>query len=265
MNKVYFILGQKCNRSCSFCYMRYSNDISSSIEVLNNIKDSIYHLIIIGGEPLLYYDKLIEIIENSKNVEEITITTNGDLLTKDNVTQLLSYKNVHLQISIYDFNSLIHIKKLFDNIDKTLLKQILIHFVFSKYNINLFRDISDTFYSKVQLWVSIDREINEDISFELIDLIEKGCLKKDMFRQYNKAGKDCKVFSNSNIIINGDKVVYDCLHRQSKGTKIIVNKDCLNCDNILCDACICNDIVENRIILCNIFRNLNIFFKESTK
>lgn len=250
-NRYYYIVTTKCNFSCSFCYMRYGNVKKSSIETLRENIDKIQHLVLIGGEPTLNIDEVIEILEFSKNVEEITLVTNGSLLTKE-IIDKLNYPNLYIQVSIYDFRTAVKISRLAN-------KQFIIHFLISDYNYNLLRLIEPMFEG-THFWVSIDREIKKDISCELFQLIDENILKKEMFRDYGHTGKKCLVFNNSNFVINGNKIVMDCLHRQSKNTKMIVNSKCLECTNELCDACICDDI-SNRDTICKIFKNLGDYYE----
>lgn len=81
-----------------------------------------------------------------------------------------------------------------------------------------------------------------------------------MFRDYGNVGKKCLVFNSSNFVINGAKIVMDCLHRQSKGTKMKIKEECLKCKNIFCDACICEDI-SNYSVICKIFKNLERYYE----
>lgn len=256
MNKVYFILTTKCNKSCDFCYMRYGNVNTSDVNVLKSIVDTIDHLIIIGGEPLLEKGKIFDILEISKNVNEITITTNGSYLTRDFMDRVNLYSNTFIQVSIYDYMTAFKVSNTINNGDY----RIIIHYVLSDNNIDIFRQTHKLF-NNYKIWISLDREIKHDISYDIMELIDSGDITMGMFRDNKTVGKNCKVFSNRNIIINGDNIVIDCLNRQSKGSKMIVNKDCLNCDNTLCDACLCDDIVLNRSVMCNIFKNIANKFK----
>lgn len=254
-NKVYFIVTKECNSACSFCYMRYGNVNESNINALKSIESTIDHLVVIGGEPLLYKDRVIKVLNMCRHVNEITITTNGKCLSTEFIELIKSYDNVYVQVSIYDYTTALNVSKFVNKCDN-----IFVHYVLSSDNIDVFRDTHHLFNGN-KVWISLDREINKDISSEILDLIDCGDITKSMFRNHDKVGKDCKVFDNTNIIINGSNIIYDCLNRQSKNTNMVVNSDCLKCANNLCDACICNDIVINRPLTCSIFKNIFDKFK----
>lgn len=255
MNRYYYVITTFCNYSCKFCYMRYGKVKKSSLEILKNNLNNIEHLVLIGGEPTLNIKEVIEVLELTKNVStinEITLVTNGSLLTNE-IVEKLNYPKLYIQVSIYDITTALKISKL-------IRKRFIIHFLISENNFNLLEIIIKMFYEKVQFWVSIDREIKKDITASLFDLIDQRILKKEMFRDYGYTGKKCLVFNKQNYVINGDELVMDCLHRQSKGTKMIVNTECVKCTNKLCDACVCDDI-SNRDVICKIFKNLEEYYE----
>lgn len=254
-NRYYYIVTTNCNYSCNFCYMRYGRVKKSSLDILKENLNNIEHLVLIGGEPTLNIKEVIEILELTKNIStinEITLVTNGSMLTNDIISKL-NYPKLYIQVSIYNLQTALKISSL-------IKERFIIHFLISENNINLLEVIIKMFYGKVQFWVSIDREIKKDITTFLFELIDKQLLKKEMFRDYGYTGKKCLVFKNANYVINGEDLVMDCLHRQSKGTKMIINKKCLKCTNKLCDACICDDI-SNRDIICKIFKNLEEYYE----
>lgn len=255
-NKVYFVLTTKCNKSCDFCYMRYNNVSTSDINTIKSIIDTIDHLIIIGGEPLLEKDRIFHILDMCKSVNEITITTNGSYLTRDFMNKVSYYTNTFIQVSIYDYMTAFKISSILSDDDT----RVIIHYVLSDNNIDIFRQTHKMF-NKHKIWISLDREISHDISCDIIELIDSGDITTNMFRDNKTVGKNCKVFSNRNIVINGNNIVKDCLNRQSKGSKMIINNNCLKCDNTLCDACLCDDIVLNRDVTCSIFKNIATKFK----
>ena len=252
MNRYYYVITTSCNYSCKFCYMRYGKVKASSLEVLKNNLGNIEHLVLIGGEPTLNFNEVLKVLEISKNIEEITLVTNGTLLTQEKLDLLAKYKNLYIQVSIYDLKTAFKIAKL-------SFKKFIIHFLISDMNFNLLPVVQKFFIDK-QFWVSLDREIKIDITPQLLNFINEGILKKEMFRDYGNIGKKCLVFNKSNFVINGSKIVMDCLHRQSKGTKMKIKEECLKCKNIFCDACICEDI-SNHSVICKIFKNLERYYE----
>ncbi|WP_051569158.1 radical SAM/SPASM domain-containing protein [Alkaliphilus transvaalensis] len=105
-------LTSNCNFRCSYCYQDGEDKLSSkflSIEewkiLLGYIKKTIrknhisnLSISLFGGEPLLDYDALIKIVKEIKALEEeeeikvsIVLITNGSLLTKSRIDELLNY------------------------------------------------------------------------------------------------------------------------------------------------------------------------------
>lgn len=104
------MLGDNCNLACRYCIQ--GNNIERPKILPKDINPSIYRfikelssknrnlcLLFYGGEPLLYLDKIKEIIENTENnYIYYMIITNGLLLTKD-IINYFNTKRVDLIIS----------------------------------------------------------------------------------------------------------------------------------------------------------------------
>lgn len=80
-----FIRLAGCNRTCSWCDTKYSwlegieMDISSVVELINKTK--LPYACWTGGEPLLQYEQIYEVIKATP-AKRHHLETNGDLLTK---------------------------------------------------------------------------------------------------------------------------------------------------------------------------------------
>lgn len=84
---VLFIRLSGCNLNCEWCDTKYHKkfveyDYRKIIEIINNSKKKI--IVWTGGEPLLQYDELKNVIKKCKSKKH-HIETNGELLTKDNI------------------------------------------------------------------------------------------------------------------------------------------------------------------------------------
>lgn len=150
--------------------MRYGKVKASSLKVLKKSIDKIQHLVIIGGEPLLNFKEVLKVLDLSKDIEEVTLVTNGTLLSQEKLDLLSKYKNLYVQVSIYDAKTAFKIAKL-------SFKKFIIHFLISDMNFNLLPVIQKLFVDK-QFWVSIDREIKIDITPQLLSFIDEEILKK---------------------------------------------------------------------------------------
>lgn len=261
--KVYYIINEKCNKECSFCYMKNTMVKKSDLTTFKMFKtdNKIYHLVLIGGEPLLNNDEVENILKISQDVEEITITTNGLLLSNSFIKKVEdNYKNTFFQISVYSYNDLLLIKSKLK--DLNLYKNIFFHLIISEETIDDLENILLLLKKQNnRIWISLDRYIKYDLINKVLSLIDNQLITKDMFRMYNKAGKECEVFKDRNIVINSDLIIKDCLNRCSINSKMRVNKECLQCDVTFCDACICDDIVLDRKTTCEFFKTLNEYFK----
>jgi uncharacterized protein len=89
-------LGFKCNFSCSYCLQTPEKvEHKSFVPVLSNINLSqLKKIELWGGEPLLYLDSIIEILDylqiNTPNIK-ISMVTNISLLNKDILSKLSEY------------------------------------------------------------------------------------------------------------------------------------------------------------------------------
>ncbi len=109
------LVTEKCSLNCSHCNMfmphyefpihRELDTIISDIDSYFNIVDyvSVFHLV--GGEPFLYpnIENVIKhILENYiTKIDKLIITTNGTILPKDTIIQLLKDNDVILSVSDY--------------------------------------------------------------------------------------------------------------------------------------------------------------------
>lgn len=110
---VEMVLTTFCSLNCRGCsaLMEYYSkrehiDLEKNIKSLSNLidaSDSIEHLRLLGGEPLLYpklYDILVYLSKQDK-VKKVTIVTNGTFLLKDNVIKILKNDKFYVFISNY--------------------------------------------------------------------------------------------------------------------------------------------------------------------
>lgn len=118
------LVTEKCTLACSYCNMfmphyefpihRELNTIKSDIDSFFNIVDyvSVFHLV--GGEPFLYpqiEDVVRYVITNYiHKIDKLIITTNGTIMPKDSMLELLKTNDVILSVSDYT-DKLPHIQK----------------------------------------------------------------------------------------------------------------------------------------------------------
>lgn len=81
---LYIILGKSCNLRCSYCNQHFEKEIDTTVsnDVYRFIeKEKPEHIVFYGGEPLLYWEAIKEIVE--KTNAKYAIITNGLLLDKE--------------------------------------------------------------------------------------------------------------------------------------------------------------------------------------
>lgn len=95
MKKLYAILTNQCNLSCDHCFIRNAPEVYQKEQFLSQIKNfDGWNIVLFGGEPTLYEDRLfdvIEVVKEKKSPTLLSITTN---LMKLNDRILDFYRNL---------------------------------------------------------------------------------------------------------------------------------------------------------------------------
>ena len=117
VSEITLMLVQSCNMSCKYCYAEEGvyndegkmdiNTAKNSFEFLvKNSKVDELGVILFGGEPLIAYDVIKELLEYIRMREKeigkkvhINMTTNGTLINEE-VEKLFETYDVHMMISI---------------------------------------------------------------------------------------------------------------------------------------------------------------------
>jgi organic radical activating enzyme len=136
------LVTEKCNLACSFCNMfiphyelpkhRDIQIILSDIDSYFNLVDyvSIFHLV--GGEPFLHPNikDIIEYIleKYSDKIDKFIITTNGTVLPKEEILEVLKNNNVILSVSNYS-NKLEKLKSKVERVVDTYKVNNINHYV----------------------------------------------------------------------------------------------------------------------------------------
>jgi organic radical activating enzyme len=136
------LVTEKCNLACSFCNMfiphyelpkhRDTQIILSDIDSYFNLVDyvSIFHLV--GGEPFLHPNikDIIEYIleKYSDKIDKFIITTNGTVLPREEILEVLKNNNVILSVSNYS-NKLEKLKSKVDRVLATYQEKNINHYV----------------------------------------------------------------------------------------------------------------------------------------
>ncbi len=132
-NGLRVLLTGKCNFSCFFCHNEgltpnSTNDTEVDVSsIIDFVKYGVRDLTLSGGEPLLVFEKIINILDtliqeiDSSTLKEleITIVTNGRLLSEDRINLLADYKikfsGIRLNVSIHSPDP-----KIYDSVTRTV-------------------------------------------------------------------------------------------------------------------------------------------------
>ena len=98
------IVTRRCNLSCGYCTEFDHSSAPVPLELLKERIDAIHRLRVVntsllGGEPLMHPD-IVEIVRYCDRKNQVSITTNGFLLTEKLVKKLNEAGLSNLQISI---------------------------------------------------------------------------------------------------------------------------------------------------------------------
>lgn len=108
---IFIMLGNSCNLNCVYClqhplvHHQIAKDINPNIygfikQVAEENDGSSFTLQFYGGEPLLYFNQIKEIVENTKDISNIhfSVITNGKLMS-DEMVEFFNSNNFGVAIS----------------------------------------------------------------------------------------------------------------------------------------------------------------------
>lgn len=132
VDSVFIAVTNKCRLKCEYCYEKFnlnqSNDISTVVwkEIIKSLQSIGVNIFILsGGEPLLDFNKLLEIlISANKELSDFHLHTSGDSITLEKVKQLkaagLKAAAVGLDNFVQEKHDIIRGKDSFSNAIKAL-------------------------------------------------------------------------------------------------------------------------------------------------
>lgn len=219
--RVFWEITNKCNLKCIHCYNHLENSQDSNFrEVINKYIDlRVKHVIIAGGEPFCL-DYLVDVLKElkEKNISS-NLITNGTLITKELMIQLIQIKYLNITISVDGLekqHDLIRGRGSFEHVLKNI--EMLI-----RHNFNI--DISLTI-----------NKLNYKSIPEIIDFFKRKKIKSILFNRYIIVDADDKeLFLNKHDI----EEIAQILERYKNDSKVNYSKwsffDFCS-DNIPCDC-----------------------------
>lgn len=277
--EIRYFLGNKCNLRCAYCDVNkdrpdpdyHEENLKLLLDTINeqNSKgNTINKVLLIGGEPTLYHDHVLEILDKIHNLtERVVIVTNGTSI--DKVKEYIKYDNVHITVS-WDglvnergFDSEPLIKYLNDN-----NKLFSVNYVIC--NSNYDRLCDDFDYVNEHYPLLIEKSLMEpipctqypdyykvdyDVFYQsLKKLYDKYPRVPMLFKRHKRKG--CPLGNPDNIVIkiNNGGVFKGCLTRNHLDVihedKICKFSDlktiCEKCGNDLCK--VCDKMIEDSMI-----------------
>ncbi|MDD3178067.1 MAG: radical SAM protein [Candidatus ainarchaeum sp.] len=154
----------KCNQNCIFCSVLQHPQRDLELSDLDLILPFIHNNQIVqisGGEPLLNTNLIKWVKEIKKKTRFISLTTNGTLLNKDNLNELINLGVNCFIISLHsntinnfkkitttdNFNNVINCLELFKKINNSSIK-VIVNTVITKYNISEIFDLFKMLHEK---------------------------------------------------------------------------------------------------------------------
>ena len=125
--RVVLELTTACTLNCKYCnnLMNFYTHprhielktLKDAVDALSAAVDEVIILEMIGGEPFLYpeLEEILQYVINKEKILSVEITTNGTIVPKSNVLNLLSNDKVTVRVSVYPNSSKIEeLKNTFD-------------------------------------------------------------------------------------------------------------------------------------------------------
>lgn len=166
-NRVYALITRHCNLTCKYCVIRNCNETFDEKKFIDQLSNFDGTIILFGGEPTLYHDRLFKIYNNPNISHKITsITTNMMSIDNDLIDLFNNMRGVATSWNPDRFNNdeyeiwLDNISRLNGNINKKVM--VLVTLVDSVLSLT-----PDEFNSIISRWNS---DVISSIRFEhLVD------------------------------------------------------------------------------------------------
>lgn len=194
IHTVFLMLGSSCNMNCRYCLQHplVTRQLEGKInpEIYDFLKECAgqlpekqkLHIQFYGGEPLLYFETIKEVVRHTKDYCWFSVITNGKAVTEEMVN-FFNEQNMPITISWdgsnvletrgYDVFADSEKRKLLLNINRLSLSAVLSSKAYPLAILKDFQSISDEYYKihQYQVGINIDEIFNTgDIPKELLDV-----------------------------------------------------------------------------------------------
>ena len=108
INTIFIVMGYNCNMHCNYCCQHDCSEVNEKVspKVISYIEqyfvdESVkYEIKFFGGEPLLYWSQIVEIVNHFSHMKNIlfTMVTNGTLIDEKKV-KFINDNNMYITVS----------------------------------------------------------------------------------------------------------------------------------------------------------------------
>ncbi|MCM1215371.1 MAG: radical SAM protein [Lachnospiraceae bacterium] len=247
MKKLYAELTTKCNLRCPHCNIRNEDDHFNHDEFMKQLREFDGNIILFGGEPTLYPDRLFEVYGDPNIKKKVkSISTNLRFITPEIVKVLEEIKYIGTSWNPHRFTNLDY-KIWLANLDNLAAKNVSIVVMITLTG-DLFEMNRDEFLNMVRGW---NPEAIDAIRFEY--LVADG-LNKDYYEAADEWQSYIYSHWQSKIpmdVSNIDHWYFDCsevytlypngelVHGCPNHKRIFLPQECYDCErNGICKPCI---------------------------
>ncbi len=244
MGLVLFLTNQ-CNLKCKYCFVSKNKEqmsFDTYVKVINEYKDITRNITFFGGEPLLCFDRIKEIVDyNEKNNINVSYNLNTNaLLLEKNVLDYCLSKKMLLNVSL-DGNEASNIlnrcnseqfKKSLKNIKNAIKREghVIVNYVIDPSNLSLyFEGIKFLMRNGIKeiclminyeaIWTKKDIELFKEQSNKVLNYIVKSKRKIKIHPIESKINaviskkvvKKCN-FGRDNLVVSATGKYYPCMH-----------------------------------------------------
>lgn len=193
INTIFIMLGNSCNMNCRYCLQhplihhqipsKINPDIYDFIrQVAEENGDQKVWLQFFGGEPLLYFNQIREIVKNTEGLAEYSIITNGRAMTDE----MVEFFNTHdmpvtiswngrnvLQTRGFDvFDPTKSLRRRILRINRLGLSAVMSSKAYPKEIMEAFQEIGDQYYKFHQYGIRINIDEIFDTGLDDKDLLD---------------------------------------------------------------------------------------------
>ncbi|AWR95888.1 radical SAM protein [Acidianus brierleyi] len=246
------MLSEQCNFRCIYCYEKFSNNKVNDLDqrIIKSIHKLVYYYNIdrlnmsfFGGEPMLYYDKIIKIMEYSNSIINThgDMTTNGYLLNKEKFEKLVKLNVREYQITFDGY------KDYHDKVRITIGKTPTFDMIFK--NIVSYKDLKEDFRITIRIHM---HKNNFSSVKKLIDLLADYLADDKRYVLFLRSISRLGGPNDNAIMLPSREEVEDAItYAKSRGLNIVLNRNMSN----FCYASLPNSIViraDGKISKCTV-------------